>query len=56
MVETPYRSSHRVDSIPLDTTQQAYQKLLTYQIQTIVGSLLWLSGATQPDLTTITSM
>ena len=55
-VDTPYRSGHPVDSIPLPSNPPPNQNSLTHQMQTIVGSLLWLSGATRPDLATITSM
>ena len=52
-VDTPYRSGHPIDNIP--TTHTPNHDII-HKMQSIVGSLLWLAGATRPDLATITSM
>ena len=55
-VQSPYRSGYPIDKIKPeaydDTTQQRYTKTL----QSIVGSLTWLSMSTRPDLSTITNI
>jgi hypothetical protein len=53
---TPYRTGHPVDSIPQSKLSDNERKRLTTELCSIVGSLLWLSQATRPDLSTIVSM
>ena len=54
--KTPYSSGHPVDSVAhckIPTTERAN---LASELRSIVGSLLWLSQGTRPDLSTIVSM
>ena len=53
---TPYRSGHPVDAIPHKNMTTEQRAPLIRQMRTLVGSLLWLSQATRPDLSTITNM
>jgi len=54
-VKTPYRSGHPVDSIKTNSTHQ-HNHYLEQQMRSYVGSLLWLSQGTRPDLATITNI
>ena len=53
---TPYRSGHPVDSIPPPPPNYHASPSLKHTMQSLVGSLLWLSNATRLDLSTITSI
>jgi deoxyuridine 5'-triphosphate nucleotidohydrolase len=53
---TPYRTGHPVDSVPHVKLSTQERQRLCQELRTIVGSLLWLSQATRPDLSTIVSM
>ena len=55
-VNTPYRSGHPVDNIPSEQYPSLVQPKIKHTMQLLVGSLLWLSGATRPDLATIVSL
>ena len=50
---TPFRSGNPVDSIPTTTKQNADKST---EMRSYVGSLLWLSLGTRPDLSTITNI
>jgi len=55
--KTPYRSGYPVDSIKEDPSLTENQRLaIQAQYRSLVGSLLWISQATRPDLSTITNM
>ena len=55
--KTPYRSGYPVDMIEPDTTLSPSQRAsIQAQYRSLVGSLLWLSQGTRPDLSTITNM
>ena len=51
---TPYRQGLPVDNIP--SPPKSSSNHLTPQMRHLVGSLLWLSQATRPDLSTIVSI
>ena len=53
---TPYRCGHPVDSVPYSKLSTQERKKLSTELKSIVGSLLWLSQGTRPDLATIVSM
>ena len=53
---SPYRSGLPIDSIPTVEYDEITQQKLTTKLQTIVGSLNWLSVSTRPDISTVTSM
>lgn len=54
---TPYRSGYPVDSIPdTCTLNKEDKKTVQQKYRSIVGSLLWLSQGTRPDLATITNV
>ena len=55
-VTTPYRSGHPVDNIPSVPHPLLVNPTIKHTMQSLVGSLLWLSGATRPDLATIVSL
>ena len=50
----PYRSGFSVDAVP-DTPTNDQPTMSTY-LRHLVGSFLWLSQGTRPDLSTVTSM
>ena len=56
IAHTPYRTGHPVDSVPHTKLSDGERRRLTTELRSIVGSLLWLSQATRPDLSTIVSM
>lgn len=53
---TPFRSGAPIDSIQHIDLPQEKKLSLQKQLQSYVGSLLWLSQATRPDLAVITSI
>ena len=53
---SPFRSGHPVDSVKHIDMPQNERDKLKQQLQSYVGSLLWLSQATRPDLSVITSI
>ena len=56
--QTPYRSGLPVDNVPhveMEEPRQK-QKQLEHTMRSLVGSLNWLSLATQPDVMTLTNM
>ena len=53
---TPYRSGYPVDKIKDMDMKDKERKSLQKQVQHYVGSLLWLSQGTRPDLSVITSI
>ena len=54
---TPYKSGFPVDSIQPDPNiDKTKQQELETKYRSMVGSLLWLSQGTRPDLATITNM
>ena len=55
-VQSPYRSGYPIDSIPDEAYDPQTQYQYTKQLQSIVGSLTWLSMSTRPDLATITNI
>jgi hypothetical protein len=56
-LSTPYRSGYPVDSIPnTPHHNQTTQQQLQHKMQTLIGSLSWLSISTQPDIVTITNL
>ena len=55
-VQTPYRSGYPIDKIPSEAYDESTQKQYTKTLQSLVGSLTWLSMSTRPDLSTITNM
>ena len=50
---TAYRSGHPVDSVPYQMLSNQERRRLSTKLKSIIGSLLWLSQATRPDLSTI---
>ena len=54
---TPYRSGYPVDSISQECYLSPQEKKNTQvKYRSIVGSLLWLSQGTRPDLATIATL
>ena len=55
-VNTPYQSGMPIDKIPNEAYDDTTQKSITHTMQSIVGSLTWLSMSTRPDLSTVTNL
>ena len=55
-VPTPYRLGHPVESIPTPPKSYVAMSSIKQNMQSYVGSLIWLSNTTHPDLATITSI
>ena len=55
-VQSPYRSGYPIDKIPSEAYDEKTQQQYTKKLQSIVGSLTWLSMSTRPDLSTVTNM
>ena len=55
-VQSPFRSGYPIDSIPNEPYDKDTQHQYTKQMQSIVGSLTWLSMSTRPDLSTVTNL
>ena len=55
-VQSPFRSGLPIDKIPNEPCDPETQHKYTKQMQSIVGSLTWLSMSTRPDLSTVTNM
>lgn len=53
---TPFRSGYPVDSIPTPPDDLPYKEKLQAELRSYVGSLVWLSQGTRPDLATITNI
>ena len=53
---TPYRSGCPVDSLPKEYVPANEKAKLEHTLRSYVGSLLWLSQGTRPDLATITNI
>ena len=53
---TPYRSRKPVDSIPDTKIPIKEKEILKNTVRSMVGSLLWISQGTRPDMATITAM
>ena len=53
---TPYRSGYPVDAIKSSPDDLPYKQTLEKQLRSYVGSLVWLSQGTRPDLATITNI
>ena len=53
---TPFRSGLPVDSLTHDQNIPFDKQQIKIQLQSIVGSLLWLAQGTRPDLSVITSI
>ena len=53
---TPYRNGHPIDTIPLEPDLPlAEQQQQNATLQTLVGSLNWLSTSTRPDIAPVTN-
>ena len=55
-VTSPYRSGFPIDRIKNEAYDSDTQSRYTKTLQSIVGSLTWLSMSTRPDLSTVTNM
>jgi len=53
---TPYRSGYPIDSIKSVKLPQEQQAQLEQELRSYVGSFLWLSQGTRPDIATITNI
>ena len=53
---TPFRSVYPVDSIHSQNLPPEQKEIYKKQLQSFVGSLLWLSQSTRPDLSVITAI
>ena len=53
---TPYRAGYPVDSIKSPPEDLPYKEKLQQELRSYVGSLVWLSQGTRPDLSTITNI
>ena len=53
---SPYHSGYPIDAIPQEEYDEIVQQRYTLQLQTIVGSLNWLSVSTRPNIATVTSL
>lgn len=53
---TPYRSGYPVDAVRGKPPPPEQKQALKTRLRQMIGSLLWLSQGTRPDLSTITSM
>ena len=54
--ETPYRSGRPVDNVPHIPMSPENRYDVRKHLQSLVGSLNWLSQGTRPDISTITSL
>jgi len=54
--QTPYRSGYPVDKVKHVNLPPEERRKLESEMRSYVGSLLWLSQGTRPDLATITNM
>ena len=55
-VASPYKSGYPVDKIPREPYDESTQKQYTACMQSIIGSLTWISMSTRPDIATITNL
>ena len=55
-VQSPYRSGYPIDKIPSEAYDDKLQQKYTKTLQSLVGSLTWLSMSTRPDLSTVTNI
>ena len=55
-VQSPYRSGYPIDKIPNEAYDDTTQRKYTKHLQSLVGSLTWLSMSTRPDISTVTNM
>ena len=53
---TPYQSGRTIDSLPTQNQDSLAQRNLQTEYRSYVGSLLWISQGTRPDLATVTNM
>ena len=53
---TPYQSGRTIDSLPTQNQDSIAQRNLQTEYRSYVGSLLWISQGTRPDLATVTNM
>ena len=53
---TPYQSGCTIDSLPTQNQDSIAQRNLQTEYRSYVGSLLWISQGTRPDLATVTNM
>ena len=55
-VQSPYKSGYPVDKIHNEAYDDTIQQQYTKRMQSIIGSLTWLSMSTRPDIATITNL